>query len=502
MQYLRDWFKGSQSPPTVETDEVYPLYFMDNLAAGRDSVLSETLRYNHVLDVSKLHDGLTRLIHHGDWRKIGGRLRVRPDGWLEVHVPAEFTKDRPAVQFTSQTFDVAIEEHQIGSQLPKLTDRPSLHAGPRSFDSFNPIPDVPEALRDYIYSDRPILRLHVTSFTNSTLVTIIWPHAIAGGLGISEIISAWSKTLHNDEETPKLLGTRSDILDGVGTEKDDVPPYHLGPSEIKGWGFLKFVVGMIWSVITHPQVESRAICLPRQFLSQLRESCLRELQAAHPGEDAPFLSEGDVLEAWGSRFVAKAHGGEYPALIITSLDIQSRLNVPWGKDGVYVQNTAGCVYTSIEPEILLRRPLGELAHVIRKSIQRAATDEQIRAQLRIFRSLGHTKTIPLFGRPDAHLMSFSNWTKFGIFKGADFSPAIVPSSSLSPTDSGNTPVGKPTYMHCQALGENKLLRNAFNITGKDWDGNYWITAFFYPEDWAKLEEYAEETYQHIQASKK
>ncbi|KAI0185005.1 hypothetical protein EV127DRAFT_213976 [Xylaria flabelliformis] len=494
MQFLRDWFSGGHSP-IVETDEVYPLYFLDNLAAGRDSVLSETLRYNHVLDANKLHSGLIKLIQHGgNWRKLGGRLRLRPDGSVEIHVPREFTEDRPAVQFTSQSFDIPIEDHKLGSQLPKLTDTPSLHPGPRSFDSFNPIPDCPDKLRDYVYSDRPILRLHVTSFTNSTLVTLIWPHVVAGGLGVKEIISAWSKTLHSDDDIPALLGTDKDVLDGIGTDKDNPVPYHLGPSEIKGWGFVKFALRLVWEVLMHPQVESRAICLPRQFLSQLRESCLNELRAVHQGDSAPFLSEGDVLEAWGARFIAQARGGERPALIITSLDVQSRLGAPWGTDGIYVQNTAGCVYTTIEPEILLRRPLGELAHVIRQSIHKAATDEQIRAQLRIFRTLGHTGTIPIFGSPDSHLMSFSNWTKFNIFNAADFSPAILPTAS---SVSNSTPIGKPTYMHCQALGENRLLRNCYNITGKDWDGNYWFTVFLYPEDWVKLERYIDQTCQHL-----
>ncbi|RYP38440.1 hypothetical protein DL767_002556 [Monosporascus sp. MG133] len=492
MQFLSDLF-GVRRYPIVETDEIYPLYFLDNLAAGRGSVLSETLRFNHVLDAGKLYNGLTRLIQYGDWRKLGGRLRMRSDGLLEIHVPREFTEDRPAIQFTTQVFDIAIEDHKLGSQLPKAADGPSLQPGPRTLDNFNPIPNRPDTLQDYIYSDRPILRLHVTSFTNSTVVTLIWPHAVAGGLGVKEIISAWSKALQNDGDMPALLGARKDVLDGVGTDIDNPPPYYLGQSEIKGWGFAKLALRLLWSVFRHPEVESRAICLPRQFVSQLRETSMRELHSVQKGDDAPFLSEGDVLEAWASRFVAQARGEERPALIVTSLDITSRLDAPWETGGVYVQNTAGCVFTSVDADVLLRRPLGELAHVLRLSIQKSATDEQIRAQLRIFRTLGHKKSIPLYGDPDSHLMSFSNWTKFNISNAADFSPAILPTSL---TGSG-TPIGKPVYIHCQALGENRYLRNCFNITGKDWEGNYWITAFLYPEDWTKLEEYMEQTCQRI-----
>lgn len=414
------------------------------------------------------------------------------DGSLEIHVPREFTKDRPAIDFTNQVFDITIEDHNIGSQLPKKADGPSLQPGPRTFDQFNPVPNRPDTLQDYIYSDRPILKLHITSFTNATIVTLIWPHAVAGGLGIKEIISAWSKTLQNDGNMPTLLGSRKDVLDGIGTDLDNPPPYRLGSNEIQGWGFLKFALRLLWTAYTGPEVESRAICLPRKFVSQLVETSRRELHRIQGGDQAPFLSENDVLQAWGARFVAQTRGGQQPALIITSLDIKTRLSAPWGTGGVYVQNTAGCVYTSVDTDVLLRRPLGELAHVLRQSVQQSATDEQVRAQLRIFRTLGHKKSIPLFGDSNSHLMSFSNWTKFDIFNAADFSPAILSTASGTSSSSG-TPVGKPVYMHCQALGENRYLRDCFNITGKDWEGNYWITAFLYPDDWPQLEEYIEQS---------
>lgn len=415
------------------------------------------------------------------------------NGSLEIHVPREFTEERPAVHFTKQAFDITIEEHELGIQLPKLADGPSLQPGPTVFDQFNPIPDRPQTWKDYAYSDRPILRLHVTSFTNSTLVTLIWSHVVFGGCGIKELITAWSKVLRGDDDVPALLGARTDILEGIGTAKDASVPFCLEPSKITGWSFVRIVLGLLWALWMHPKVETRALCLPRRFVSQLRKTCLKDLENADGEGKGAFLSEGDVLEAWLARFVGEARGDEKSALIMNALDIQSRLNAPWGAGGVYVQNTGVCTWTSITPDILLRGPLGELAYVIRRSIQELATDEQIRAQLRIFRSLGHTKMLPLFGDPNSHVMNFSNWSKFNLFDAADLSPAVVPNS---PSLVGGH-VGKPVYMHCQAVGENRMLRNCFNITGKDWDDNYWITAFLYPEDWEKLEEYMELTQLHI-----
>ena len=67
-------FKANEAPSKLDADEVYPLFFLDNLSTGRVIVLSEALRFDAVLDPIKLRDGLTKLIQQGDWRKLGGRL--------------------------------------------------------------------------------------------------------------------------------------------------------------------------------------------------------------------------------------------------------------------------------------------------------------------------------------------------------------------------------------------------------------------------------------------
>lgn len=62
-------------PPTINSDEIFPLHFLDNQMSPRELVLSHTLLFNSVLDAKKLHDGLVKLVSSGDWRKLGGRLR-------------------------------------------------------------------------------------------------------------------------------------------------------------------------------------------------------------------------------------------------------------------------------------------------------------------------------------------------------------------------------------------------------------------------------------------
>jgi hypothetical protein len=59
----------------VPTDEVLPVHAFDN-AIGLRVPICLTLRFDEVLDAQKLVRSLARLAELGDWKKLGGRLRL------------------------------------------------------------------------------------------------------------------------------------------------------------------------------------------------------------------------------------------------------------------------------------------------------------------------------------------------------------------------------------------------------------------------------------------
>nr|POE48971.1 hypothetical protein CFP56_32123 [Quercus suber] len=61
----------------LEEDDVYPVHMLDDMAAHRSIIMGWTLRFNDVLNPEQLHVALARLLDIGDWRKIGGRLRLK-----------------------------------------------------------------------------------------------------------------------------------------------------------------------------------------------------------------------------------------------------------------------------------------------------------------------------------------------------------------------------------------------------------------------------------------
>lgn len=57
-------------------DIVYPVHMLDDTKGCRDYFVAMTFRFNAVLDAEKLRDSLSRLLEMGDWRKLGGRLKL------------------------------------------------------------------------------------------------------------------------------------------------------------------------------------------------------------------------------------------------------------------------------------------------------------------------------------------------------------------------------------------------------------------------------------------
>ena len=67
---------SSQAAPVDSTDDVIPAFALDDTSTNRGIAMSWTLKFDDVLDADKLHGSLARLLATGNWRKVGGRLRL------------------------------------------------------------------------------------------------------------------------------------------------------------------------------------------------------------------------------------------------------------------------------------------------------------------------------------------------------------------------------------------------------------------------------------------
>jgi hypothetical protein len=445
----------------------YPLFMLDDNKTLHGIIITWLLHFNDVLDPALLHTSLCRLLEIGDWRKVGGRLR-RVDGRLEVHVTPG-----PPVAYSHTSFSSPIGDHPVANTLPKATPTASIQPGSHEFNEFAPA--GPATLEEYLTGDTPQLSLHITSFTDATLIGLSWPHTLMDAMGQQALLRGWSLVLAGREsEVPAFLGAREDAL-VLADDKEPEEPYHLTP--LKGWGMVKFGARFTWDLLW-TSVETRTIFLPKKAVAELRRQAMDDIS----GE---FVSEGDVLTAWATRAVASSMPPR-PITALHPVNLRFRLPSLINASGIFVQNMAVSAFSFFTPE-LLKGPLGPIALENRRHLKEQTTEPQLLALLRELRktyTAGGDTTL-LCGEPNALLMPFTNWTRANVYQAADFSAAVVRAGE---GDSRTNPPGTMVYHNANSMRPSPTMRNVVVILGKDHGDNYWLTGVLQPASWAKIEE--------------
>ncbi|KAJ9136939.1 Transferase family domain-containing protein [Pleurostoma richardsiae] len=493
-------FSGKRAPPPrVPTDEVQPVHFFDDLDSYRGLVMCWTLVFEDVLDAEKLRDALARLLETGEWRRLGGRLRLNDAGKLEVHVPEKFTPSRPSSAFSHETFDTPIASHPLASRLPTPSEGPSIQDSADPLKPLTVASDVPRTLDDYLYTDAPQLSIRVVNFSDATLVAVQWPHVLGDALSLRCLVRNWSKVLAGrEDEVEPLLGAREDPLAdvGAGPKPAEEEPWVLADKALKRFGFFIFVVNFIWALVFGSKMEVKSICLPATTVAKLREGAIRDLADKADGDTAgdsddkpkpPFISENDVVTAWATKMACLTIPTSRPVGVLNVFEARSRL------PGAL--STAACVsnivfpsWTLLAPGEIASAPLGKTALTLRRSLASQITEGQIRAQLRAMReSIATLKRPPLVLEPRAEMVTFSSWEKAKLFEAVDFSPAIVKIGKAEGSPGRMSRPGGPRFHYSALVNENKTLRNVFNVVGKDPAGNFWLLGILPRRTWQLLE---------------
>ncbi|KAK6861005.1 hypothetical protein PG995_004641 [Apiospora arundinis] len=463
---------------------------LDGTNTLRGAIVSWTLCFNDVLDSDKLHSSLSRLLEIGDWRKVGGRLRLKDDGDLEIRVPRLFTTDRPAISFSHQSLAMNLNDHPLGKKLPVATEVASIQTGPQEFRAFAAREDAPTTLEDFLYQDVPQLSLHITSFNDATLVGLSWPHTLMDVMGQQALLHSWCLVLAGRElEVPALLGAREDPICAAAdapVEKEEA--FKVGEKQLTGLGMLSFGVRFASDLLWNRVVETRTIFLPKKAVAELRRQARVDLAAGDgSGDEPPFLSEGDVLTACVARAVASSLPQPRPVTVLQVLNARFRLSSLVSVSGVYIQNMALAAFTFLSPEVA-RGPLGPIAMENRRCLTEQSTEGQVLAFLRKLRVMPKPSRDPsmvVCGEPDALLMPFTNWTRAEFFKTADFGPAVVRAGDIS--KARNNMPGTMVYHHASSMRESRTARNVIVVLGKDHNEGYWLTGMLLPPAWVQIQ---------------
>ncbi|KAF4445985.1 hypothetical protein F53441_10319 [Fusarium austroafricanum] len=466
-------------------DTVYPTHMIDNASVLKSLVMAWTMRFNDVLDADKLHKALTELLTIGDWKKLGGRLKVghNRNGALEVHVPSSFSEERPAIYFSHDHYQISIEEHERGRWAIKATDRPSLYPASSSAGDYACLRGAPTSLKDFTRRDVPMINLYIATFQNATLVTVTWPHALFDGGGFCHLLEAWSLVMaEQKEKIPDLLGAKEDVLYNIGDIAKSGTHYTASESRVlSGLSFIFFLLRFLWVIITQPTIDSRVICLPKHTVENLHQRALKDLED-EVGD--PWVSPADAILAWVSRAVNPRPSR--PITMTTTIDARTRISELQGASGVYVQNMVLGSFATISPDDF-RGPLGKQALVNRRGLLDQLQETNLIGILQLLRKRWDSGNhrAPIFAAPGTDMFMTNNRLKINIFKAANFRSAVLQASKQR---TRSNPLGTPVYQYASALDPGIAFRNFVTVHTKDYDGNYWLSGFFTPQQWSNIEE--------------
>jgi hypothetical protein len=343
-------------------------------------------------------------------------------------------------------------------------------------------------IEDILSGDTPQISVHITSFSDATLVGLSWPHTLMDVMGQQNLLRAWSLVLADRHtEVPPVLGARQDALCDLTDNASQAPEeYILKAKQLKGLSLVKFGARFAWDMLTGPAPKTQTIYLPKDVVAKLRVQAEKGVPVSNDDGgmgEKPFISDGDILTAWTLRCVASSLPSPRPLTALHAMNARFRLPSLINAEGVYMQNMLVPGFTFLSPDVATG-PLGPIALHNRQRLLEQATEGQVLASLREQRVSGDPSTL-LYSDADALLVPFTDWTKAKFFSAVDFAGAVVRAGDGEKGRSN--PPGTPVFHHCTSRKPNPTNRLLVHILGRDYAGGYWLTLTMSPGAWTNVE---------------
>jgi hypothetical protein len=392
-----------------------------------------------------------------------------------VSVPRHFERERPSVMFTEEHYSMPMKDHPVASQFPQAGSHPSIHPGPETFRSLAVHNESPKSVTGFLWKKNPFIHLHVVTFDDATLVSLLWPHVMCDCIGWAIILRSWAAIVagrgHN---VPKFNGYYRDAMERLG--KTPQPKKSVLETRLATLAGVKAKGGRIiqsLSFVPH-KMESRIFCLPAEFLQKTYGAAV----SAVPHDF--HLSEDDVITAWATQILCKRMPTSSRAMAICKFfDSRPLLPEVFSKHGVYVQNASFPYVARMTAASICSNPISNVAKEVRLAFHEQARRDQLLSLAELMRKDHIANKIPLLARLDAHPVIFINWNKANIWSTVDFTAATLPSGEAE--DNGDTISpevrARPVYFHSDLVGEHDLSQHeVFAMYGKDPKGNFWMSA--------------------------
>lgn len=304
-------------------------------------------------------------------------------------------------------------------------------------------------------------------------------------MGQQALLRAWSLVLSGREaEVPPALGATEDVLSAAVKSEavETQETYCMKESRLQGFGLLSFGLRFAWGIIRAWNVETHSIFLSSAAMARLQREAAADVESTAKSGESTFLSDGDLITAFMTRTISTSLPQPRPLTVLHPINARFRLPFLKGSKGIYIQNMTLASFTLL-PADAAQRPLGWLAQENRRQLMQQTSTPQVMAQFRDhYEQPDGVEPGAVCGPAQALLVPFTDWTRADFWNVIDFEGAIVGDAKGR---------GKLAYHIPNAMEHNRAIRNVVVITGKDREGNYWLTGNFDAITWASIREAVE-----------
>lgn len=336
------------------------------------------------------------------------------------------------------------------------------------------------------------MTIHVTTFSDATIVAIMWPHSLMDAVGQGDLLKNWSLIMAGREaEVVPVLAAKDDILRELENQESqgDRSEFKLGSQRMSKSNLATLYARNLWYRLRGGQLATKMICVSKAVHGALLNEARGQVTriSKEQGKEL-FISDTDVRVAWFVKIMASLEPDSRSMLAVTTLNPRYCLASLRSAGGVFLENMTLLQCTSV-PAKLAKGNLGEIALHHRHNLQEQATEEQVLAYLRCLR---HEKEagkelLPLAGDANSRFMFINDLTRINLIQAVDFGPAVVRVGG-GPESRNNPPGTVVSYYYRSLKEEPPKDQPYFVVYGKDHGENFWILGNVNLRTWEKIGE--------------
>ncbi|OOQ82522.1 hypothetical protein PEBR_40002 [Penicillium brasilianum] len=425
------------------------------------------------LDEEAMRDSLDRLIRE-HLPVIGARIEPKKSE-LEYRLPKPFPPAYLLFEWTNNTVDSSLGDTNLLPQESQFGSAP-FFASSNILDMEREwTPSTWPVERKFEKPGAPLLFVHITKYTDSTIVALNLPHAVSDQLGFASMINAWMKLL-NGEVPPEFVELSPDALDGPQLSEKELRMkgrYRILSGREQTTKIIPFIPGFI----RYSKEIRKTLFLPVNLVNDLRERCMAKTKAIH-GEEAATLSNADVITALLAKFAFLGQKGSKMVTLSTSLNIRGR-HPALPADKPYLHNGLSFAVARLP---VAKTPLAEVAYKNRLAVNEELKLENIERSLAVSKEMYKRQYQIHVVEPLDLSYAITNWC--GAWRELDFGPAVVRTEDSAVAAGVKGPAVPLVFGH--SLQRHIPTRFNAQIMCKG-DGGYWCDFTAIPKTMAKVE---------------